>query len=153
MSEIDDLPPPPEHPISAADMRRRMAELELAKMEEAEAERRKLEAEHSAQVKAFLEGHIEETDVERLRARAAAAIEQGHTEVEVLRFPAELLADRGRAINNFDADWPETLRGKAAGFYQLYKARAEPLGYKLHARILTYPGGKPGEVGLFLSWA
>lgn len=153
MSEIDDLPPPPAEPITAADMRRRMAELELAKIEEAEAQRKRLQEEHTAQVKAFLEGHIEQADVEHLRARAAAAIQNGHSEVEVLRFPAELLADKGRAINNFEDGWPETLRGKAAGFYRLYKARAEPLGYKLHARVLNYPGGKPGDVGLYLSWA
>jgi hypothetical protein len=27
-----------------------------------------------------------------------------------------------------------------------------PLGYKLHAEIISFPGGMPGEVGMFLKW-
>jgi hypothetical protein len=28
--------------------------------------------------------------------------------------------------------------------------RSIPLGYKLHAEIISFPGGMPGEVALFL---
>jgi hypothetical protein len=153
MAVSDDLPPPAGAPISAADLRQRMAEIELARIEEAEAKRRKLEGEHLAQIKAFMEGGVTTDELERIRHRVAVAVENGKTEVEVIRFPASLLADRGRAVNNFDPDWPNTLRGKAATLHRLYRERAAPLGYKLEARVLNYPGGKPGEVGLFLSWA
>ena len=27
-----------------------------------------------------------------------------------------------------------------------------PLGYKLYAEIISFPGGMPGDVGLFLKW-
>ena len=27
-----------------------------------------------------------------------------------------------------------------------------PLGYKLHAQVIDFPGGMPGEIGLFLKW-
>lgn len=151
MTNHDDLPPAQR--ISAADLRRRMAEIELAKMEETDAKRRALEEEHMAQVREFLEGRTTADDLERIRHRVAVAIENGQLEIEVLRFPASVLVDKGRAINNADPEWPKTLRGKAADFYALFEERAAPLGYKLHARILNYPGGVPGEAGLFLAWA
>jgi hypothetical protein len=129
-----------------------MAEIEAEKMEAAEAKRRKLEDDQMAQMQAFLEGNVTEAELERIRSRAANAIQNGHLEMEVLSFPASLLSDKGRAVNNFDPNWPETLRGKAAAYHQLFKVRGEPLGYKMTARILNYPGGMPGDVGLFLSW-
>jgi hypothetical protein len=153
MSRLDDLPPPSGEALSAAELRERMAEIELARLEEAEAKRRALEEAHMAQLREFLENRITADDLERIRHRVAVAVENGKLEVEVLRFPSTLLTDRGRAINNADPDWPSSLRGKAADVYAIYKERAEPKGYKLIARVLNYPGGKPGEVGLFLSWA
>ncbi|NBB70448.1 MAG: hypothetical protein GVY33_09005 [Alphaproteobacteria bacterium] len=149
MAASDEAPRPV---MSAADLRRRMAEIQLAKIEELEAERRKLEQAHLAQVEEFMKGGIDAGDAERIRYRVAVAIENGQGEVEVLRFPASLLADRGRAVNNFDPSWPSTLVGKAAVLYRLFEERAAPLGYKLDARVLNYPDGKPGEVGLFLRW-
>jgi len=153
MPKIDDLPPPPSDRMSAADVRRRMAEIELAKMQEAEEKRRRLEEQQAAQFKEFLEGEVTEEELERIRSRVKIALENGRMEIELLRFPCAHLADRGRAVNNFDPSWPQTLRGKAASYYQLFKLRGEPLGYKMTARVLDYPGGKPGDVGLFLSWA
>ncbi len=153
MPKIDDLPPPPADRMSAADVRRRMAEIELAKMQEAEEKRRRLQEQQAAQFKEFLEGEVTEEELERIRSRVKIALENGRMEIELLRFPCTNLGDRGRAINNFDPNWPETLRGKAAAYYQLFKMRGEPLGYKMSARVLNYPGGKPGDVGLFLSWA
>ncbi|TVQ38893.1 MAG: histidine kinase [Geminicoccaceae bacterium] len=153
MATTDDLPPPPANPLTAAALRQRMAEIELAKLAATEAKRKKLEAEHNAQMQAFLEGSVTEEDLERIRNRAAHAVQNGQTEVEVMRFPSSLLADKGRAVNNGHADWPSTLRGKAAALYDVYRVRAEPLGYKLEARILDYPGGMPGDCGLFISWA
>jgi hypothetical protein len=139
--------------MSAADLRQRMAELELARIEQAEAERRKLEDEEMAQIRAFMEGGVSAEELERIRHRITVAVENGKAEIEVMRVPASLLTDKGRAVNNFDSAWPTTLTGKAAVLYRLYRERAAPLGYKLEARVLNYPGGKPGEVGLFLSWA
>ena len=28
----------------------------------------------------------------------------------------------------------------------------EPLGYRMHALILSFPGGMPGDVGIFVRW-
>lgn len=43
------------------------------------------------------------------RAGAARALK-----VELMRFPIELTTDEGRAINNEEPDWPDTLMGLAA---------------------------------------
>ena len=71
----------------------------------------------------------------------------------VMRFPAAWLSDKGRAINNFEQDWPETLTGRAkAGYEEVFKKELEPQGYKIKAQILNFPGGMPGEVGIYLMW-
>jgi hypothetical protein len=31
-------------------------------------------------------------------------------------------------------------------------AELKPLGFKLNAQILDYPGGMPGDIGLYLRW-
>jgi hypothetical protein len=80
------------------------------------------------------------------------AAEQGRNEIEIARFPAEYCTDRGRAINNFDSDWPSTLTGVARRAYDAFKQQLEPQGYKMRAQILNYPDGNLGEVGLYIGW-
>ena len=88
--------------------------------------------------------------------RAMAAIEiaakDGRHEILALRFPSEFCTDGGRAINNFEPDWPNSLAGHALRAYKWYEVNLKPSGYKVRAEILSFPGGMPGEVGLYLSW-
>ena len=70
----------------------------------------------------------------------------------MLRFPSELCSDGGRAINMAETDWPESLQGEAAELYLRSGARPEAGGFPLGARVLDFPGGMPGDVGLFLFW-
>ncbi|TGU65624.1 histidine kinase, partial [Mesorhizobium sp. M00.F.Ca.ET.186.01.1.1] len=57
------------------------------------------------------------------------------------------------AINSSDPQWTETLQGKAKQFYQRYLEIAKPQGYRLKAMVINFPGGVPGDIGFFLSWA
>lgn len=95
-------------------------------------------------------------DPERL-VRAAAlvkrAIENGLTEIQVIRFPKELCTDRGRAINNLDPDWPVTLTGLPKELYAFWHEHMRPRGYKLKAQVVEFPGGIPGDIGITLSWS
>ena len=50
-------------------------------------------------------------------------------------------------------DWPTTLLGEAKQFYERFQKFGKPQGFKLKAMIVTFPGGIPGDVGFFLSWA
>jgi hypothetical protein len=61
--------------------------------------------------------------------------------------------DAGCAVNAREPNWPMTLRGEAAEIYHRWKRDARPHGFRLSARVLEFPGGMPGDIGLFLTWA
>ncbi|HTT81575.1 MAG TPA: hypothetical protein VMF86_18055, partial [Stellaceae bacterium] len=80
------------------------------------------------------------------------AAEHGERDFMLLRFPSDLCADGGRAINSALPEWPATLRGEAAELYRRWESGLKPRGFHLVARILDFPDGKPGDIGLFLGW-
>ncbi len=90
--------------------------------------------------------------MDRLNKVIRVAAEQGHKEVRVITFPASFCNDGGRRINNMLPDWPDSLEGFAKKAYEFYQKELRPLGYKLHAQVIDFPGGMPGEIGLFLKW-
>ena len=83
---------------------------------------------------------------------AREAAEHGEKEVMLLRVPSDLCTDQGRAINGPLPDWPKTLRGEAAEIYLRWEHDLKPQGFHLTARVLDFPGDKPGDIGLFLIW-
>ena len=90
--------------------------------------------------------------VQRAVQRWQTAASQGVTEIELLRFPSELCSDDGRAINNNDPDWPRTLVGVPAQLYEIWAQNLRDRGFKLKAYVVEFPDGKPGDIGMFLSW-
>jgi disulfide oxidoreductase YuzD len=80
------------------------------------------------------------------------AVKNGLTEVQVYRFPHELCTDNGRAINQQEAGWEQTLSGVPKEIFQLWDKYFRPRGYKLRAEIVSYPEGMPGDVGITLAW-
>ena len=56
------------------------------------------------------------------------------------RFPSEYCTDRGRAINNFEPNWPETLTGFAKRAHEFFW-RSSSRRYKVRAQIMDFPGG------------
>jgi hypothetical protein len=95
------------------------------------------------------------SDDERL-ARAIAIIKRaasnGLTQVEVGRFPNEVCTDRGRAINQMEAGWENTLTGLPKELVEFWRKHLKPSGYKLKVQIVDFPHGMPGDIGLILSW-
>jgi hypothetical protein len=87
-----------------------------------------------------------------LQFKLRKAAERGEAELMVMRFPNELCTDKGRAINNAEAGWPDTLTGRPRQAYELWRDRLQSAGYRLTATIVDWPGGLPGDVGFFLSW-
>ncbi|PRY19689.1 hypothetical protein CLV78_11921 [Aliiruegeria haliotis] len=144
----------PNAPVpSAADLR--MALLEK-KMEEMEAKEKAIAAEKdrkAAFAAEFLSSHVTEDERKVIRRMVQNAVKNGQFEAMVYSFSSDLCTDSGRAINNAEPDWPETLQGKARELYERYVEYAKPQGYKLKAMIINFPGGMPGDVGLFLNWA
>ncbi|MCR6632833.1 MAG: hypothetical protein NVV74_23860 [Magnetospirillum sp.] len=90
--------------------------------------------------------------VQRAVQRWQTAASQGVSEIELIRFPSELCSDDGRAINNNESDWPRTLVGVPAQIYEIWDQKLRARGFKLKAYVVDFPGGKPGDIGMFLSW-
>jgi len=103
--------------------------------------------------------------------RIRRAFERGDTELMISSFPSSFCTDGGRAIGNAgappinklskeelaaQADSPEWLATLPAGVrkvFDYWKANLKPGGFSFSARIINYPGGMPGDVGIFFGWA
>jgi hypothetical protein len=81
------------------------------------------------------------------------AIKNRVTEVEIIRFPNELCTDKGRAINQQEPGWENTLTGTPKEIYHFWDKYFRPRGYKLRVQILDFPGGLPGDIGMTVSWS
>jgi hypothetical protein len=144
----DDLLP------SATECNKRMAEAEAAKASEYV----RKQAEGDAEKKALLDklkGPSGVSDEERLKRAAAIinrAVNNGLTEIEVGRFPNTLFTDHGRAINQQERGWEETLTGLPKELYEFWKKHMQARGYRLKFQIVDWPGGMPGDIGISLSW-
>ena len=139
---------------SAAEDFRRLAEA----FEKRQALQRE-ELRHSAQdkqkheVDELIGKHMSDESWRDLIHQARAAAGQGLKEFLLLRFPSQLCSDSGRAVNVPDPEWPETLRGEAAEIYLRWNHDLRPHGFHVRARVLDFPDGLPGDIGLFLAWA
>jgi len=143
---------PDQAPLSAADLRKQMAELEFHNIEKMQRKRQAAEDAMAKFVEHFTRESLSEKEIEQMRTKARHAAELGETELVVMKFPAKLCTDDGRAINNGEANWPETLSGKAKDLYQVWNTTGREQGFGLKAMILDFPGGMPGDVGLIISW-
>ena len=80
------------------------------------------------------------------------AVRNGMTEVLVYRFPNTLCTDKGRAINQMEAGWENTLTGIPKEIFQLWSDYLKPRGYRIAYQIIDFPGGVPGDIGVTISW-
>lgn len=140
-------------PKSAQELRMAMIERQLADMEKRQKAKKIEQEEHAAFVESFLKGSLDLEERKKIRQLVLNAVADGQYEALVYSFPSDLCTDGGRAINNGESDWPKTLQGKAKEFFENFKSEAQPLGYKLKAMIINFPGGMPGDVGFFINWA
>ncbi|HEY7382493.1 MAG TPA: hypothetical protein VH743_02400 [Beijerinckiaceae bacterium] len=143
--------------MSASDLRAYMAEMDMAraskevdKMTHADKARAELVKQLSEPIDLTPE-RLRQI-VQTLQAKLRAAAGRGQTELMVMRFPTALCTDKGRALNNHDKDWPETLTGRPRQAYELWRDHLKAAGYNLSAIIVEWPGGLPGDVGFFLKW-
>jgi hypothetical protein len=148
-SKPDDLLP------SANDLMKKIA---LAEAEEASKQARLL-AEMDAEKKALLDrlrgpsGVSDEEAIRRASKIIERAVSNGLTEIQVHRFPNELCTDKGRAINQQEPGWENTLTGVPKEIYEFWAKYLRPRGYKLRVEIVDFPGGVPGDVAMTLKWS
>jgi hypothetical protein len=138
--------------ITPDELRRITDEKEMEKMREALEKKRKMDEERHHFHDTFMHQDVRPEVLERVSALVRGAAERGEREVLALRFPSEYCTDGGRAINSFEPNWPETLTGFAKRAMEFFDRELKPLGYHARAQIIDFPGGMPGDVGIFLRW-
>lgn len=102
--------------------------------------------------KAFMVRRVAPEAVERINNAVRIAAQNGQHHLQVITFPSSYCSDGGRRINIADPEWPNTLTGFAKDAYDFFDHELRPLGYKLRAEIINFPGGMPGDVALSLAW-
>jgi hypothetical protein len=95
--EEDDIQRPK---LAAATLRQSIAEKEAARVDEALKKRAEADRELQRLFRESLEEQITQQELDDIRQKILSATERSELEVQVLRFPAKLCTDRGRAINN-----------------------------------------------------
>lgn len=126
----------------------------LAAKRRAEAEA--ADALHKAELAAFSERvqtyEITEEDRERAAKRIRRAFDAGERELMLIKFPSVLCEDGGRRINNHLEGWQDTLPGVFRKIYQWWEKELKDGGFTFSARIIDFPNGMPGDVGIFIGW-
>ncbi|HZV21619.1 MAG TPA: hypothetical protein VE986_08755 [Hyphomicrobiales bacterium] len=144
----DDLLP------KAKDVLVKAAEVEAAKADEHRRALAAAEAEKKALIdKLKKPSGLSENEKIKLAAQVIQrAMNSGLMEIQVYRFPNDLCSDHGRAINQSEPGWENTLDGIPKEIYHLWNDHLRPRGYKIRYQILEFPGGMPGDIGIVLSW-
>ena len=140
--------------LSADDCKKKMAEAEAEKASDYARKQAAAEAEKKVLLDR-LQKPSGVTDDERLRRAAAIinrAVNNGLVEVQVGRFPNTLFTDGGRAINQQESGWEETLTGLPKELFQFWKKYLQSRGYRIKFQIIDWPNGLPGDIGISLSW-
>lgn len=145
------------------------AERDARRQRDREAEeqlKRRQEEELTAFKKRLDEFQLTEAHVEAVMGRIRRAFDRGETELMLTSFPSSFCTDNGRSVGNADTppinrpheiaahepEWLATLPAGARPVYEYWRENLRSGGFGFSARIVNYPGGKPGDVGLYLSW-
>jgi hypothetical protein len=140
--------------LSAKELQAKIAQAEAAKASAAIKAHDAEEAARSALLERISKpsGLSDDDIMEKANFIISRAAENGLLSVQVFRFPNHLCTDNGRAINQHEPGWENTLTGYAREIHEFWKRRLQPLGYKIRYDIVDYPGGMPGDVGVSLTW-
>jgi hypothetical protein len=137
--------------LMAVDFRQLMADHKHQDVLHREEHRRAAAEQRRLKVAELIDHHISDVNWRGLMHQARQAAERGEKEFLLLRFPSQLCRDAGHAVDAGEPNWSAALRGEAAEIYLLWERDLRPHGFRLGARLLDFPGGMPGDIGLFLS--
>jgi CBS-domain-containing membrane protein len=144
--------PPDDGVPSVDDFRRLVTDHEERERKDGEELRKSVVEKRRRVASEFAARHISDEVWHDLIHKSQLAAQTGQKEFMLLRFPSELCSDGGRAVNAPAPDWPATLRGEAAEIYQRWEQDLAPRGFHISARVVDFPGGMPGDIGIFLVW-
>ena len=138
--------------------------------EAAERLQRRQEEELAAFKQRLEDFHLADEMIPSQLNRLKHAFEQGESELLLASFPCEFCTDGGRAVINAgeppinkptkeeearQAEQPDWLLTMPAGIrraHEYWKQHLKPGGFGFAARVVSYPGGKPGDIGVFITW-
>lgn len=129
--------------VTAADLRHLMAEREEQRHRERLEAEAKARAQHDMMVERFRASHLTEDEKRSLIRHFQSAALRGEKEIQVCRFPSDVCTDGGRAINNGDPDWPDTLEGKPRDIYELWHEHLRPWATGCGRALLIFPVAYP----------
>ena len=95
---------------------------------------------------------LTEADREGVLSKAKVAFEAGQREAMLVSFPSDFCTDGGRRVNNRLPGWQDTLPGGTRALHGFWREALRPGGFGFGARILNFPAGVLGDVGLFVTW-
>ena len=134
------------------DLKMIASDAEMAEVEEEQNLKKKKRQQEAELREAFMSRQVAPEAIERINNAIRIAAQNGHHRLQVITFPSSYCSDGGRRINIADPEWATTLTGFAKDAYEFYNKELRPLGYKLQAEIISFPGGMPGDVALSLVW-
>jgi hypothetical protein len=139
---------------SAKDLRKKIALAEADKASEAVRRHSQEEAEKKSLLDHLSQpsGVSDEEAIRRASVVIGRAVSNGLNEVRVFRFPNALCTDHGRAINQQEPGWEQTLTGVPREIYELWARHFRSRGYKLRVEIIDFPKGMPGDIAMTLAW-
>ena len=148
-TETDDALP------TALDCRKKSAEMEAEKASEYMRKLKLVEAEKKELLDRLAKpsGVSDEERMKRAAAIIKRAVSNGLTEIEVGRFSNNLFTDKGRAINQQEPGWENTLTGLPQELFQFWKVHLQPRGYRIKYQIAEWPNGMPGDISITLVWS
>jgi CBS domain-containing protein len=144
--------PPTTEEVSADAFRELVNHFEQNELAHRAEARRNSSKKSEQEVRELMAARLSEDAWQRMLHESRSAAQKGEQEHLILRFPSELCSDLGRAINAPDPNWPATLRGLAAQVYLRWKHELRSRGFHLSARVIDFPNGIPGDIGLYLHW-
>ena len=114
--------------------------------------------------------HLVEQMVPGELERIKRAFERGESELMVASFPCDFCTDGGRAVINAGAppinpptkeepgrqaeqlDWLLTMPAGIRTAHEYWEKHLKAGGFGFTVRVISYPGGKPGDIGVFITW-
>jgi hypothetical protein len=139
--------------MSVQELKHYVDEVEMAKAKQSLSSYNKAHEKQQELLKKLMSNDpIDDATVHSFLTRLKSVASTGANEIMIGRFPSELCTDHGRAINQAEDGWPDTLQGRPRKAYEFWKEKLSPLGYKLKVLIIEWPNGLPGDIGMYLTW-
>jgi hypothetical protein len=156
--------------LSVAELFRQREERRRRDQKAAERFQHRKEEELSTFKQRLEDVHLVDEMIPAQLARIKNAFERGESELMVASFPCDFCTDGGRAVINAGGppinkpakeeearqaeqpDWLSTMPAGIGRAHEYWKQHLKSGGFGFAVRVISFPGGKPGDIGVFITW-